>query len=52
MRKIGIVLFIGLGLITMLNCHRTEDKNDQKKEKDKGPIYMRPLHHSKDTATV
>ena len=29
-------------------CKHSDNKKSP--DKDKGPIYMRPLHHSKDTA--
>jgi len=47
MRKILVCVLLVAGVFAFEGCRHVDHKNNTP---DKGPIYMRPVHHSKDTA--
>ena len=44
-----IIIFTAL-VVNFLGFSACKHSDSKKPEKDKGPIYMRPIHHSKDSA--
>ncbi len=47
MKRLLIFVLLIMNVASFSACKHVDKKSP---DKDKGPIYMRPIHHSKDTA--